>query len=438
MNSKKIALISILTLTVCTISLTGCRLFDDYDGFISETITTTITPPPEQVFDSETTQTTATEQTTKVTETTASKKKKAETKKTNSKSAKYYGLTFAEKYFLEKQDDKINQNYKEIAEGIFNHDEEIVLSDTTITIDDINDFMSFAETQAAFCDCTGFNYFYDQNTKLILKIKPKYNLSKSDFQKYYSETISAAKKIADSIPDNLSDYEKVLMIHDHIIGNCEYKENKYDQYAYSALCKKESVCTGYSQAFRLVCDMKNIPCISVLGDSQSYDKEKYEPHMWNKVKIDGKWYFIDLTWDDNENFEYCYFLLSDSEVKKCHKASKNKFMSYPKAETKDNNYFSRNSLTVSTYDELDAVIDGELSKYLYDDSYQNVDKISISFKCSDKEIYSDIEKEYMNITDYHSQLWNILSNYPNSEQIHDIVLYKNKNTKNFTLIVNLK
>ena len=36
----------------------------------------------------------------------------------------------------------------------------------------------------------------------------------------------------------------------------------------------------------------NIPCKVVSGVS------KGQPHAWNQIKINGKWYFVDATWDD--------------------------------------------------------------------------------------------------------------------------------------------
>lgn len=44
-------------------------------------------------------------------------------------------------------------------------------------------------------------------------------------------------------------------------------------------------------------------------------------HQWNQVKIDGKWYNVDLTWDSNSmhsNEEMEYFLISDEEFYKTH------------------------------------------------------------------------------------------------------------------------
>ena len=49
------------------------------------------------------------------------------------------------------------------------------------------------------------------------------------------------------------------------------------------------VCDGYAKAFSLLCNMEGIDCIRVTGKLSS------EGHAWNKVKIDGIWYVVDIT-----------------------------------------------------------------------------------------------------------------------------------------------
>ena len=46
-------------------------------------------------------------------------------------------------------------------------------------------------------------------------------------------------------------------------------------------------------------------------------------HGWNKVKVDGNWYNLDVTWDDpvpdkKGHISYGYFLVSDSQLAKTH------------------------------------------------------------------------------------------------------------------------
>lgn len=58
--------------------------------------------------------------------------------------------------------------------------------------------------------------------------------------------------------------------------------------------KANPVCEGYARAFKLLCDDNDIPCVLASG----FD-DKNGAHMWNYVQMyDGKWYAVDVTWND--------------------------------------------------------------------------------------------------------------------------------------------
>ncbi len=80
--------------------------------------------------------------------------------------------------------------------------------------------------------------------------------------------------------------------------------------AYGALVEGRAVCQGYSDAIKLLCDYYNIPCVCISGTANGGG------HMWNAVQMDdGKWYFIDCTWDDQESRTYYDFFLVGSQSK---------------------------------------------------------------------------------------------------------------------------
>lgn len=47
------------------------------------------------------------------------------------------------------------------------------------------------------------------------------------------------------------------------------------------------VCEGYAKSFQLLCHKIGVPCITISGGH----------HMWNMVKVDGNWYYVDCTWE---------------------------------------------------------------------------------------------------------------------------------------------
>lgn len=127
-----------------------------------------------------------------------------------------------------------------------------------------------------------------------------------------------------TILDGYSDYKKIKYLHDWMIDNLNYdttynKANIYN--IYGALKNGTTVCEGYARSFKYILDGLGIPCVLVSGIATNSNNET-ESHAWNYVKLDGKWYAIDLTWDDpimtnggtlSDELRYQYFL-KGSEV----------------------------------------------------------------------------------------------------------------------------
>lgn len=107
------------------------------------------------------------------------------------------------------------------------------------------------------------------------------------------------------VRDGMKDDEKERAVHDYII-----RHNTYDTDAFSEVKKinpesyrmygffknNKSVCLGYTRSFQLFMDMLEIPCITI--HSYSVAGREREEHAWNMVKLDDKWYHVDVTWDD--------------------------------------------------------------------------------------------------------------------------------------------
>lgn len=105
----------------------------------------------------------------------------------------------------------------------------------------------------------------------------------------------------------LSDYEKVKAVHDYIILH-----NEYDIAAggsFNALYIGGSSCNGYALSFYMIMKKAGVPVTCEYGYGNGGE------HLWNRVKVDGYWYNIDLTWDDHggNRVVYDYFLKTDAD-----------------------------------------------------------------------------------------------------------------------------
>lgn len=123
-------------------------------------------------------------------------------------------------------------------------------------------------------------------------------------------------KILSLIKPDMTDFEKVLTVHDYMTMNYVYDMNYLtgeltdDSYSGIGLINnKKGVCAAYSVMYQYIMRILKIPCETVISDSMN--------HEWNLVYLDGNWYHIDVTWDSSltRQFGYAnheYFLFSDS------------------------------------------------------------------------------------------------------------------------------
>ena len=66
--------------------------------------------------------------------------------------------------------------------------------------------------------------------------------------------------------------------------------------AYGVLVNHTGVCESYANAFYMCMKALDIPCKVINGMANGMGG--WAAHAWNQVLVDGKWYYIDCTWDD--------------------------------------------------------------------------------------------------------------------------------------------
>ncbi len=163
----------------------------------------------------------------------------------------------------------------------------------------------------------------------------KYDYNVHIIPKYYTDAKQEEwvdKKVADILfqmeSENLtSDYEKVKWVIDFICREVNYDKvhrrntgsSHIQSTAYGALFYHSALCQGYSVlCYRLLKEM-DIDVRVITGYAQL--DGNMEKHAWNIVKLDDKYYNIDVTFMDilgDENSDD-YFLKSDSTFEKDHR-----------------------------------------------------------------------------------------------------------------------
>mgnify|MGYP000090337698 FL=1 len=130
-------------------------------------------------------------------------------------------------------------------------------------------------------------------------------LSSLEQEEKVDEEVSNLLKSLDL--SNKTDYQKVKAIYDYICSNVTYDHDNLNDESYSlkytayaALINKTAVCQGYASLFyRLALDAG--------VDTRVISGEAGGPHAWNIVKLNGKYYNLDSTWDAGRS-TYAYFL----------------------------------------------------------------------------------------------------------------------------------
>lgn len=138
-----------------------------------------------------------------------------------------------------------------------------------------------------------------------------YNLSIEDRKKI--ETI-ANKIITKALKESTS-YNQLKIIHDELCNITDYGGN---QSWTNLFLNGKGNCWAYSDAFTYLCQLAGYDCLRVGGDV--YNGTNWGGHEWNMVKVEGKWYYVDVTWDDG-GWGTKWFLKGSDTMSKDHKVS---------------------------------------------------------------------------------------------------------------------
>ncbi|MFV0249976.1 MAG: transglutaminase domain-containing protein [Bacilli bacterium] len=171
----------------------------------------------------------------------------------------------------------------------------------------IDDVKNIANESYLFSNINNFVSTYNTYNKIYVNLNTFGRVNIKIEKLYSAYEIEILETKIDEIYNKLitkdmSDYDKILVIHDYIVNNTSYDQERADlvnsgtvtdynyasNTAYGALIQNKAICGGYTDAMALFLDKMGI---------QNY-KVSSAKHIWNFVYIDGNWKHLDLTWDD--------------------------------------------------------------------------------------------------------------------------------------------
>lgn len=188
-----------------------------------------------------------------------------------------------------------------------------MISNDEVLLSNINNYVH------PYNSYTSIKTLYDETGEVTVKIQHVY--SEQEIDRIEKEVDSI---LAHQINDSMSDRDKILALHDYIIRTTKYDPYKVDKedsqksdspYDSSrilgVLDDHYAICSGYTDLMAVFLERLHIPNYKIASDT----------HIWNAVFLDGKWWHLDLTWDDpittsgQDILDHSYFLITNEELR---------------------------------------------------------------------------------------------------------------------------
>lgn len=214
--------------------------------------------------------------------------------------------------------DELQRQYQSAVEALIYENPEIFYLDVTHMWLNIETITRIAKTK--------YNVYINSGKEPNYLSEGFY--SKEDVEKHEKEIQQVTSQIL-PILNGKSDYDKIKIVHDYLVDTIEYETTETDSNIYNiygALVSKKCVCEGYAKAFQYLMNQAGVENVIVIGTGTN-SRGDNENHAWNYVKLNEKWYAIDVTWDDpiiigggnlTTKLKYKYFLLGATAFYKNH------------------------------------------------------------------------------------------------------------------------
>lgn len=113
------------------------------------------------------------------------------------------------------------------------------------------------------------------------------------------------------VHDGMTAWEKADAINDYLCNFLTY-DYTYSHYStFDTLAYGTAICQGYANAFKKMMEAAGVPTDYVRG--QGWTGVEWGRHGWNRVLIDGTYYYVDVTWNDSLGTDD-YFMISYEQM----------------------------------------------------------------------------------------------------------------------------
>lgn len=246
-------------------------------------------------------------------------------------------------WYREQLDDKEKEIYDRISEGIAAYEDKITVTKASNKqLENVINCIAADRPDLFWFDGGGqYVSYLSGKTDFI----PDYTFTKEDVVLLEPQVEEAADKALSGITEDMDQYQKAKYLYEYLINNTSYDITQIDQSFISTLLNHTGVCQGYTEAYQYLLGKLGIPATMEIGVAEG------EPHSWNQVYLDEKWYQADVTWGDfdaESPIDYSFCFVTDEQLLRDHTIEME--MTVPPCVSTDNNYFIREGLQMYGWD----------------------------------------------------------------------------------------
>jgi hypothetical protein len=198
---------------------------------------------------------------------------------------------------------------------------------------------------------------------VVTAFLPQYRISRTEYRARCEALATACAQLSAGVSALPTEFDRELALHDALVRACVYDEtSKEKNTAYGALVLRRATCEGYAKAMMLLLQLQGMEAYVVTGNADN-SAGFSGGHAWNKVNVEGAWYYLDSTWDDpvtqdgEDTISHTYFNLTGAEMARSHELNDTRNPCTATAA----NYFIRSGLQFSA---LDRAAETTLAQHL--------------------------------------------------------------------------
>lgn len=353
-----------------------------------------------------------------------------------SETVKGIDLSFASEYYLQNAGENIRTACKAIISSAQKGERTTDLDGLGLTEGALSDIVTLVVSCTPELASVNNEFSYTVGTDGKIKTCTlDLTYGKTRQEEINAELITAADIIVGAAAGQ-DDFSKLCSFHDALVRKCVYTDKAESPYtAYGCLVEGEAVCEGYSKAFLLLCQRAGIDCIPVFGVT---NEDGGTAHMWNKVRLEGEWYNVDVTWDDpvssiGEDFvRHDYLCITDDMILTDHTFEENGLMKYPAAEGEKFNFFRWSGLYIDDVSKADDILLAAIGQKVF------LGEKYVQVLCSDRDVYDRVySREFEEDADGNTRIFGILSSaaYASNGTLNSNTYSVSKNDSALTLTV---